>query len=328
MAQLAGSMTTSTIVGKAEDVEDAIYDVSTKDTPFIRLIGDENTVKQRVHTWHVDKLRAPASNKKPEANTYEFANKAQPEEQGNHLQIADDTISVSGTTEAIKMYGRKKQKGGELARLRKKTAAELMLDVEHQLVGVNEGSDDVGGVRTCGSFTSFQKTNTSRGTGGADGGYNSTTKKTVAATDGTLRTFTEGLVKDAQEAAYQAGGNPNIAMMPTGLKRTFSGFTGIGEHRQTHAVTPTSKRQATILAAADMYVGDFGVLASVVNKHMRTRDVHLLDPKMLCVAYLRRFKREKLAKRSDSMDEAMVVEFTLVNKNEAAHATIADVQAA
>ena len=328
MAQQAGTMTTTDIVGKAEDVQDAIYDISTKDTPFCRLIGDEQTVKQRLHTWHTDKLRAPASNKKPEAYVYEFSTAAQPEEQGNHLQISIETVSLSGTTSAIKMYGRKKSRGGENARLRKKRAAELMLDVEHQCVGVNEGSGDIAGVRTCGSLTSFMVTNTSRGAGGADGGYDDVTKTTSAATDGTLRAFTEEQVKDMQESAYDAGGSPSFIMLPTKLKRVFSGFQGIGEHRQTHSVSPKSKRQATILAAADVYVGDFGVLAAVTNKHQRDRDVHLLDPNMLSMAYLRRFKREKVAKLADSDDEAMVVEFTLVNKNEAASATIADVQAA
>lgn len=328
MAQLAGTLTTSTIVGSKESVADAIYDVSTKETPFTRLVGDSMDAENTFHTWHIDKLRAPASNKKPQGNNYGFALKAQPEEQGNYMQIADDTLSVTGTTEAIKMYGRKNKRGGELVRQRKKMAAEIMLDVEHQLVGVNEASEQNAAGNTCGSFTSFLKSNTSRGAGGADGGYDSTTKRTVAATDGTLRTLTEGMVQDVQESCFDQGGHPNFIMLPTGLKRQFSGFKGLGEHRQTHAVTPGSKRQATILAAADFYIGDFGVLASVVNKFQRDRDVHLIDPNMVCVDYLRRFKREKLAKRSDSTDEAMVVEFTLVNKNEAAHGTIADVQKA
>ncbi|MBO6511645.1 MAG: DUF5309 family protein, partial [Roseibium sp.] len=84
MATLAGTHTTSTIVGKAEDVEDALYDISVGDTPFVKMAGDTGKVKATYHDWHVDKLRNPQDNAKPEGNEYQFATKAQPEPSGNY----------------------------------------------------------------------------------------------------------------------------------------------------------------------------------------------------------------------------------------------------
>ena len=48
---------------------------------------------------------------------------------------------------------------------------------------------------------------------------------------------------------------------------------------------------------------------------------------MASVAYLRPFKKTKLAKTGDSEKYMMNVEYTLVVKNEAAHAMITDIGA-
>ncbi|MBO6507976.1 MAG: DUF5309 family protein, partial [Roseibium sp.] len=203
---------------------------------------------------------------------------------------------------------------------------ELMLDVEHSVIGVTNGSDDTGGIRRSGSFASFLTSNTDRGVGGADGGFNSGTKRTDAPTDGTLRNFTETIMQDVQESAFQNGGSPKVLSLPTGLKRTFSAFPGLGEKRQTHDLGITNRRKNAILATMDIYIGDFGTVASMVNRHQRARDAYLVDPNYVEMGYLRKLKHSKLAKRADSEDWAMVVEFTLIVKNEAAHAGMHDLQ--
>lgn len=326
MATRVGTTTTSQIVGKAEDVEDALYDISVRETPFCRLVGDTGEVDAVFHEWHTDKLRAPQTNAKPEGNVYEFGTKPQPVKSGNYLQIADDTFSVTGTTEAIKMYGRKKRRGGEVKRLKKKCAAELMLDIEHAMVGGIQGSDDTGGVRTSGSFASFLTTNTDRGAGGADGGFNQGTKKLDAPTDGTLRDFTEEQLISVQQSAFENGGNPSILMLPTALKRTFSKFPGLGEKRQQHDMNINNRRKRAILATMDIYIGDFGTVASSVNRFQRGRDAYLIDPNYATMAYLRKLKSKKLAVRGDSEEWGMTCEFTLIVKNEAAHGGMHDLQ--
>jgi hypothetical protein len=50
-----------------------------------------------------------------------------------------------------------------------------------------------------------------------------------------------------------------------------------------------------------------------------------VDPAMANVAYLRPFKKTKLAKTGDSEKHLMNVEYTLVVKNEKAHAKVSGI---
>ena len=57
------------------------------------------------------------------------------------------------------------------------------------------------------------------GSGGASGGFNTTTKLVDAATNGTQRTFTKTIMDNSIEDAYRAGGSPTILMLSPYLKR-------------------------------------------------------------------------------------------------------------
>ena len=81
---------------------------------------------------------------------------------------------------------------------------------------------------------------------------------------------------------------------------------------------------AKITAAADVYVSDFGNLTAIPARQLRVRDVLLIDPEMLAVGYLRPFKSEELAKTGDADKFNMIVEWTLVVKNQAGSGVIAD----
>jgi hypothetical protein len=158
-----------------------------------------------------------------------------------------------------------------------------------------------------------------RGTG-ANGGYNTGTGLVAAATAGTNRAFTEAMLKTAQQAAYTAGGNPRIAMVPPAQKVAFSGFTGIAQIRK----DITGARQATIIGGADVYVGDFGTITTVVNRVMDTHTAFLVDPKMVSLTTLRPMTLDKPAQTGDAIKRMMIVEYSLEVNNEAAHAVIAD----
>jgi hypothetical protein len=134
------------------------------------------------------------------------------------------------------------------------------------------------------------------------------------------RAFTEAMLKTAQQAAYTAGGNPRIAMVPAAQKVAFSGFTGIAQIRK----DITGARQATIIGGADVYVGDFGTITTVVNRVMDTHTAFLVDPKMVSLTTLRPMTLDKPAQTGDAIKRMMIVEYSLEVNNEAAHAVIAD----
>jgi hypothetical protein len=149
---------------------------------------------------------------------------------------------------------------------------------------------------------------------------NPTTIGVSTRTDGTQRTFTEHLLKDAVADVYESGGNPKVLMVGPSGKQKVSSFAGIAAQRfMAPSNTPT-----TIIGAADVYMSDFGTMSVVPNRFMRSRDALVLDPEYAAVAYLRPFQTNELAKAGDSDKTQLLVECTLEVKNEAAHALIAD----
>lgn len=328
MAQISGTLDTYQTKGKAEDFRDVIYTIAVQNKPFLSLAGKTDNVKATKHQWQTDSLRTPADNAQIEGDEAAFTVPAATAEVGNFLQISRETVIVTGTTQAQKLYGRK----DELKRQLRKKSDELLRDVERAIVGVNQAS--VAGAsataRRSGSLTGWLTTNVSRGAGGANGGYQSGTGLVNAATDGTTRAFTETLFKSVVQSCHQQGSMPTIAMMSPKDKVTFSSFTGIAVNRVDNAAERSAHKQAVILAGADIYQGDFGKQAIVSNPFMstalggRAREAFLLEPGMVDVGYLRRMTTETLGRSGDAEKRLLLCEWTLVVKNEAAHGVVAD----
>jgi hypothetical protein len=328
MPQIAGTLDTYATRRNAEDVRDVIYTIAVKNKPFLSTVGTTDSVKAVRHEWQTDTLRAPADNAQIEGDDVTATAPTQPAVAGNLCQISREQIRVTGTAEAIKIYGRK----SEMKRQIVKKAEELTRDIERACIAVNQASvvGNSSTARRSASLTAWLTTNVSRGATGANGGYQSGTGIVNAATDGTQRTFTETLYRTVMQSCHTTGSMPTIAMMSPKDKVTFSSFAGIAVNRVDYDGDRGVHKQAMILAGADVYMGDFGKQVIVSNPFMSTpmsgrqREAFLIDPNYLELAYLRRMKREKLAKVADSEAEMMVCEWTLVCKNEAAHGVIAD----
>ena len=109
-------------------------------------------------------------------------------------------------------------------------------------------------------------------------------------------------------------------MLTPNHKRQFSAFTGIAAIRK----DVPGQSQATIVGAADLYVSDFGPLATTVNIFQLSTDVYLIDTKMAALAKVRALKTHKLAKTGDSDREQVLLDYTLKVFNEKAHGKISD----
>lgn len=321
MAIVTGTFTTYGSVGNRENLLDAIYDISPMDTPFLSSVGRASASAKKLE-WQTDTLAAAADNAQLEGDDYTYATPAATSRVGNFCQIARKTVVISGTEEVINKAGRKSEIGYQM----QKRAKEIKRDMEYTLVGMNQAS--VAGNTTtasrCGSLSAWLTSNVSRGSSGANGGYNSGTGLTVAATDGTQRAFSEAQLKAVMQSAYTNGGKPKLAIMSPGQKVNFSAFAGIAVNRVDNGPQKGSEQQLAILGAADVYKSDFGNLTAVPDIFCRTRDVYLVDPEYAKVAYLRPFKREAPAKTGDAEKRVLLTEFTLVVNNEAAHGVIAD----
>ena len=74
----------------------------------------------------------------------------------------------------------------------------------------------------------------------------------------------------------------------------------------------------------DVYVSDFGEMAVVPNRFQRAREAWLIDPDYYGTAYLRPFNQREVASVSDGEQRAIIAEYTLVVKNEAALGAVYD----
>ena len=206
-----------------------------------------------------------------------------------------------------------------------KASNELKRDLETILLanqGRSAGTTN-STARKMGSLLSWIKTNSDAQTNGAD----PTTIGVSTRTDGNTRTFTETLLKSVVAEVFASGGTPKILMVGATGKQKVSSFTGLSAYRY-NVNGGTGGSQATIVGAADVYLSDFGSMAVVPNRFMRTRDALILDPEYAAIAYLRPFMTNELAKAGDADKTQILVECTLEVKNEAAHGIIADLNMA
>jgi hypothetical protein len=309
-----------TAVGAREDLTDVIYDISPTDTPIMSSIGKTKATSV-YHEWQTDSLAAATtSNALVEGASATEATISPTTRLGNYTQIVGKTVMVSGTLLASDLAGRKSEMAYQLA----KASAEIKRDIE-TIITANQGQtagSSGSAARKMGSLLSYIKSNTNVSAGTTAGG-DPTTIGVSTRTDGTTRTFTETILKDVIKQVFESGGTPSVLMVSPALKQTVSAFTGLAAQRYQ---VPTSG-QATILAGADLYQSDFGVLQIVPNRFMRTRDALVLDPEYAALAYLRPFQTNDIAKVGDAEKKQILAELTLEVRNEAAHGGAFDLSA-
>ena len=307
---------TYTAIGQREDLANVIYNISPTDTPFMTSVG-KTSATAVYHEWQKDSLAAVnTSNAVVEGAAASDATLSPTTRIGNRTQISAKTVKVSGTLETVNKAGRKSEKAYQLA----KASAEIKRDMEAILLSNQVASaGDATTARTLGGLQAWLNTNYSGGTSGTAGASGTTARVT-----GTDRAFTQTILNTVIQSAYVAGGSPKILMVTPAQKVVASTFAGIA----TRYKDIPSNVQASIIAAADVFVSDFGTISIVPNRFIPNTDsddvAFLLDPEMASVAYLRPFQTNELAKTGDADVTQLLVEYTLEVKNEAAHGIIAD----
>lgn len=299
-------------IGAREDLTDVIYDISPTDTPIMSTIGKTKATSV-THEWQTDSLAAATTaNALVEGASASEATLSPTTRLANLTQIVGKTVMVSGTLLASDLAGRKSEMAYQLA----KASAEIKRDIE-TIITANQGQtagSSGSSARKMGSLLSYIKTNTSKN-GTSVTGVDPTTLGVSTRTDGSTRAFTETILKDVIAKVFSSGGTPSALFVSPAQKQVVSAFTGLAAQRYQ---VPTSG-QATILAGADLYQSDFGVLQIVPNRFMRTRDALVLDPEYAALAYLRPFQTNDIAKVGDAEKKQILAELTLEVRNEAAH---------
>jgi hypothetical protein len=316
---MAATFSAHTVIGIREDLSDVIYDISPQDTPIMSSIGKSKATSV-YHEWQTDSLAASTTaNALVEGADATDATVSPTTRIGNYTQIVGKTIRVSGTLEAVDKAGRKSEKAYQMA----KAAAEMKRDIE-TIITANQGQSagNATTARTMGSLLSYIKTNSSVN-GTSVTGVDPTTIGVSTRTDGTTRTFTEDLLKEVIQEVFVSGGTPTLAVMRPALKQKVSGFQGNSAYRVN---TDNSVGNVTVVAGADLYQSDFGILSLIPDRFLRSsdREVLILDPEFAALAYLRPFATKDLAINGDSERSQLIAELTLEVRNEAAHGIVAD----
>ena len=318
MAIFAGTGTRFDTKGLRESLSDIISDISPEQTPFFSGAGMGPKARAALVEWQTDTLAAAAANAVVTGNDSTFAVPSPTKRVGNFLQISEKTLILADSLEVIDKAGRK----SELARLIAKFGKELKRDIEFISLSAQGGASGSSTVAPLvASLGAWLQTNTNFGTSGADPTYTSGVPL-AARTDGTQRAFTETIFKDVISQGFTAGAEFSTLMVGPFNKTVVSGFAGIATRN--FDLSNVSPRATAIIASADVYVSDFGVLRVIPNRFQRERDAWMLDWNMVSYSFLRPFQTRKLAKTGDAEKRLLNVEWTIRMENEAAQGVAAD----
>tara|TARA_R110002020_G_scaffold75637_3_gene192321 strand:+ start:968 stop:2011 length:1044 start_codon:yes stop_codon:yes gene_type:complete len=326
-------------IGIREDLSNIISNISPMETPFVSSIG-KSSASNTLFQWQTDTLTAPAGgtsgNRQVEGDDMTANAPVEPTLLSNYTQISRKVIFSSATADAVDWAGRKTALAYQLAKASKEMKRQMesmLLGNTGSSAGKGSGGGDTAAARATAGLRTWLTSNTDLGSGGADNAAG------TAATDGTQRTLTEAMIKTVAKSCFESGGNPDTILCGTAQKQTISGFassSAAGYPVAQAYITADRDSQASMVAAIDVYTGDFGTYkikpdlwigydGTGRSSASAGRDVFLLDAEYWDVAYLRPWRAEELAKTGDSAKRAIVVEYGLRAKNEASSGVVADI---
>ena len=294
MPTVSGTLKTFDQVGKREDVEDIIYDISPTDTPMLTSIGT-STAGATLHQWLQDSLAPVATNANVEGADAGTASTVTQTTKTANTQIFDKVVQVSGTAEAVGTYGRT----SDLAYAIAKAGKEIKRDIEHSFVGAGQAG-------TAGNSTTARQL-----TSAANQISTATTN-----TAGSNRALAESLILDVAQKVYEKGGDATQMQVTPSHSVTVAGFaTASGRQRDFGSST-------TVVNAVDILVTPFGTLSVVPNRLMDANTALILDTEYWSRAVLRPMQTVVLAKTGDSDKRQMLTELTLVCEHDEASGKI------
>lgn len=318
MAVYTNTYLTFDAKGIREQLSNVIYNISPQKTPFISMCAKERAANVLVE-WQTDSLAAAVSTNQvlQGDDIASFPAVTATSRVGNYTQISRKLLLLADTMEAVKKAGRGSEIGYQLGKL----GAELKRDMEknafENIGGVAGGTTTIPKMATLGAWV---KSNVDYNT--TDGGNPSYTAVPLSArTDGTQRAFTETILKNVLSSMYTSGAEQDYLFVGPVNKAKASAFSGVATKNYDLSGPP---RPTAIIASADVYVGEFGTLKIMPSRFQRERDAWLLDFDFLAISHLRPFKTVKLAKTGDAEKRMLLVEWTLVVRQEAALGLAAD----
>jgi hypothetical protein len=324
-----------------EDFMDTIYNIAPTDTPFMSGIGRESC-SDTYTSWLQDTLEEPDDgNAALDGADLTSDSSFRARRAGNVCQISRKELIVTGRADKVDKAGR----SGEMSYQLVKASKALKRDMEAILTGNQSAVPDLdgntqpklGSLHACyrAGVAPEQTTALTVGTlgGKQDDGMPD------AWTPGVARPMTQTLLDSVIEACYINGGEPDTIMTSPAMKRVMSDYLFTSSARVAALYSdvgqPRGNDQATALSAVDVYISDFGQLKIMPNRFFGyTRaagkaidSVAVLDMSKWAVGYLRPFATKTIAPTGDAQKRLLMVDYTLIYREEMASGMVMDVDA-
>jgi len=294
MPTVTNTLKTYDQVGKKEDFESVIYDITPTQTPFLSSIGS-STAEATLHQWMQDSLAVVGSNILLEGADAGAASTVTQVVKSANTQIFGKVVQVSGTAEAIGLHART----SDLANAIAKAGKELKRDIEHSFVGLGQSG-------TAGSGSAGRQLTS------AANQISATTTNTA----GSNRALTEALILDVLEKTYNEGAEPNQIQVTPSHSLIVAGFAA------TSGRTRDFDTGTKLVNAVDIYVSPFGSVSIVPNRFLQANTALVLDTEYWSRAVLRPMQTIQLSRTGDSDKRQMLTELTLVCKSDIASGKI------
>jgi len=300
--------------GIREDLSNVIYSISPEETPYVSNIG-KGTITNTAFDYQTDSLAAAGANVQLEGDETAYDAVVATVRLQNYAQISRKSVVISGTQDKVNTAGRRQELSYQIA----KRGSELKRDIEFSCLNNQAAvAGDATTARSTASLQAYLKTNSNKAGDGTDPVY--TTVPTDPRSDGTQRDFTEAILKDVIQQVWTEGGTPKILMVGSFNKQAASAFAGIAGQR----FNTTGAKPSTIVAAADIYVSDFGNVSIVPNRFQSARSAFVIDPEYASIDFLRPMQTIEMAKTGDADKRLMLCAWGHRVKTEKAHGIAAD----
>ena len=325
MAIATNTSLTYSSVAIREDLSDVIYNIAPMDTPFMSGCS-KTTADNTFFEWQVDSISAGSANRKIEGDDSIAADaRVLPTRLGNYCQISQYVNQTSGTDQVMNYAGHGKHQAYQLA----KNAKRMKRDMESMLTqNIIRNAGDATEARATAGIPAW--INTAHVAGGSGGSAAAGSLGTTAMVNNTsTAACSEANIKATIKECYDAGGSPDLMLVPSNVKQTISALSQSVSELRTAA---NKEAPASVVAAVDVYVSDFGTFKIVPDRTLAAdgpgsvaANVFFLDMDFWAIAWLRPFQTVELAKTGDSVKQLLVAEYGLVSKNEKSSAILASV---
>ena len=345
-AQAAQTVDRYDLNSTREDLSDMIYNTDPVDTMFMSSVGREKS-NNITKEWSVDVLTAATDNKVVDGGEFAGDTLTTASKLGNYHQISRRDLLVSRRADIVNKPGRRSETAYQIMKEMKtlKNSVEMAALLRKL---PKAGSGGVSGTAPeSAGVPAWIKTHVNGVTSGNEPTLSSASPAivddvgTIASATGLTEAKILGLKSDIYTDQKD---NANLLMLSPVLKQSLSGYLFSNDSARIARPEQNfgSKGMAggaTVMGSVQFWQTDFGTVRIVPSRFIpagngstpnslaatranRSSEVLLLNPEYWAMSYLTGFTTQDIPKSGDNRRKMLLVDWTVVSKNESASGCI------